>query len=71
MAASLLLPLLIFTFASWTTYRNLHALAKERLIRSLDIQQEQATKTFELIDMTVKNASDILTGLSATSIRTK
>jgi two-component system NtrC family sensor kinase len=69
MAAAVLLPCALFAFASWTTYRNLHALADERLLRSLDIQQEQATKTLELINLTMSNASDLVTGLSGGDIR--
>ncbi len=69
MAASLVLPLLLFAFASWTSYRNIHALADERLVRSLDVQQEEATKTFELIDLTMINALDLVAGMSEADIR--
>ena len=69
MAVSLVLPCLLFALASWTSYRNIHALADERLARSLDVQQEEATKTFELIDLTMINASDLVTGMSDADIR--
>ena len=69
MAASLLLPCLLFAFASWTSYRNLKALADERLIRSLDVQQEQALKAFQLIDLTLDNASELVSGMSDSDIR--
>src|SRR5450432_1524995 len=69
MAASLVLPFLLFAFASLTSYHNIHALADERLLRSLDVQQEEATKTFELIDLTVINALDLVAGMSETDIR--
>jgi hypothetical protein len=55
MAASIILPTLLFAFASLTTYHNTHMLADERLVRSLDVQQEEATKTFELVDLTMSN----------------
>ena len=69
MAAAVLLPCALFAFASWTSYRNLHVLADERLVRSLDVQQEEATKTFELINLTMSNASDQVAGMSGEDIR--
>jgi two-component system NtrC family sensor kinase len=69
MAASLLVPCLLFGFASWTSYRNLKELADERLIRSLDVQQEQAAKAFELVNLTLDNANDLISGMSASDIR--
>ena len=44
-------------------------LADERLLRSLDVQQEEATKTFELINLTMSNASDLVAGMSGEDIR--
>jgi signal transduction histidine kinase len=69
MVASLVLPCLLFAFATWTSYRNIHLLADERLVRSLDVEQEEANKTFELIDLTMSNASDLIAGSSAEQIR--
>ena len=68
-AASVLLPCLIFAYASWTSYRNIKALADERLVRSLDVQQEQALKAFEIIDLTLDSAADLVSGLSEDDIR--
>jgi hypothetical protein len=42
MVASLMLPCLLFAFGAWTTYRNIDLLANERLVRSLDVEQEEA-----------------------------
>jgi two-component system, NtrC family, sensor kinase len=69
MAAAVVLPGALFAFGSWTTYRNLHILADERLLRSLDVQQEAATKTFELINLTMSNASDLVADMAAGDIR--
>ncbi len=69
MAASLILPSLLFVFASWTAYRNLHALAEERLVRSLDIQQEEAQNTFELVALTMNAAAEAVAGMTASEIR--
>src|SRR5580700_10727157 len=41
-AAALLLPVLLFAFASALSYRATYALADERIERSLDVLQEQA-----------------------------
>jgi two-component system, NtrC family, sensor kinase len=69
MAAAIVLPGILFAFGAWATYRNLHALADERLLRSLDVQQEEATKTFELVHLTMDNASQQVAGMSSESIR--
>src|ERR1700761_4540275 len=69
MAAAVVLPCTLFAFASWATYRNLHTLADERLLRSLDVQQEEATKTFELVSLTMSNAFDLVAGMSSADIR--
>jgi hypothetical protein len=58
MAASLLLPCLLFAFGAWTAHRNIDVLANERLVRSLDVAQEEATKAFELIELTRSAPSD-------------
>jgi hypothetical protein len=47
MAASLLAPLVLFVSASWNSYRNIWSLTDERLVRSLDVQREQALKAFQ------------------------
>jgi signal transduction histidine kinase/CheY-like chemotaxis protein len=69
MAASLLFPVLLFAFASWTSYSDHIALANERIVRSLDVQQEQALKTFQLIELTLDNAAELVAGMSAADIR--
>jgi two-component system NtrC family sensor kinase len=68
MAASIVLPGLLFAFASWTSYRNIHILADERLMHSLDVQQEEAAKTFKLVDVTMSNSLDLIVGMSAPDI---
>jgi signal transduction histidine kinase/CheY-like chemotaxis protein len=69
MAAAVMLPCALFAFASWTAYRNLHVLADERLLRSLDVLQEEAAKTFELTNLTISNTSDLVAGMSGGDIR--
>jgi len=69
MAAALLLPCLLFSYASWVSYRNAIGLADERLLRSLDVQHEEALKSFQLIDLTLKNAAELVAGMSDEDIR--
>src|SRR5947208_8762587 len=69
MAASLVIPCLAFAVASWFSYGQLAALADERIIRSLDVQQEQALKAFQLVDITLKNATALVANLSEADIR--
>jgi two-component system, NtrC family, sensor kinase len=69
MGASLLLPFLLFAVASYVSYRHTEDLTIERLVRSLDIEQQEAQKTFLLINHSLDDASDIVAGLSAEQIR--
>jgi signal transduction histidine kinase/CheY-like chemotaxis protein len=69
MAAALLFPALLFSYASWVGYRNATALADERLVRSLDLQREEALKAFQLVDLTLDNAADLVAGMSEQDIR--
>src|SRR4051812_42116098 len=69
MAASLVLPALLFAVASWRNYQSAHVLADERLIRSLDVQREQALKAFQLVDLALNTANDLIAKLSEDEIR--
>jgi two-component system, NtrC family, sensor kinase len=60
MAAALLLPLLLFTFASWVSYKDIHALTDERIERSLDVVQEQALRVFQSINLAFAAVDDLL-----------
>jgi len=71
MAASLIVPRLLFAFASWNSYRNLKALTDERLTRSLEVQQEETQKTFQLVDLALNTTSDLVAGMSDSDIRKK
>jgi signal transduction histidine kinase/CheY-like chemotaxis protein len=69
MAASLLAPALLFAFAAWNSHRNLAALTDERLTRSLDVQQEEAQRTFQLVDLALNSVKDLVADMSADDIR--
>ena len=66
LAAGSLAPLHIRT---WNSYQNIWSLTDERLVRSLDVQREQATKAFEIIDLTLNNAMELIAGMSSEDIR--
>jgi signal transduction histidine kinase/CheY-like chemotaxis protein len=69
MAAALIFPLALFLFASRSSYRSISALADERLLRSLDIQEEEASKDFELVGLIMRRAAELVAGMDADDIR--
>ena len=69
MAAALLVPCLLFALATWNNYLGLKALTDERLTRSLDVEQEEAQKTFELVGLALNNVGDLVAGMSDSDIR--
>jgi two-component system, NtrC family, sensor kinase len=69
MIASVALPAALFAYASWFTYREVHAVADERLTRSLDVMQEHSLKVFETIDRTFAEVNEIVRGMSDDDIR--
>jgi len=52
MAACVVGPMLLFAYAAWSSYRSAHALADERILRTLQIVSEQALRVFQSIDVT-------------------
>lgn len=52
MVACIAVPALLFGYATWSSYRNAHALADERILRTLQIMSEQALRVFQSIDVT-------------------
>ena len=71
MAASLLFPCLLFAYASLLDYRRTAELAEERITRSLDVEQEQALNAFELVNLTLDDATNLVAGMSASDIAAK
>jgi two-component system NtrC family sensor kinase len=69
MVASLVLPAALYGYASWVSYRDIHAAADERIERSLDVQQEQALKVFETVDRTFAEVDEIVRGMPDDEIR--
>jgi two-component system NtrC family sensor kinase len=71
MAASLLFPVLLFGYASLIDYRRTSELAEERLARALDVEEEHARNVFELVDLSLDNAAELIGGMSETEIAAK
>jgi len=69
MIASLVLPAALFAYASWASYRDVHAAADERVLRSLDAMQEQALRVFQTVDRTFAEVNEITRGMSNDDIR--
>jgi two-component system, NtrC family, sensor kinase len=60
MIAALLVPVALFAFASWVSYRDIHTLADERIERSLDVVQEQALRVFQSINLALLAVGNVL-----------
>ena len=68
MAASLLVPCLLFAFASWMSKKHIDELTSERLVRSIDLEQEEARTIFLLVNHALDDVSEIVAGMSASDI---
>jgi two-component system NtrC family sensor kinase len=69
MVASVVLPAVLFAYASWINYREIHAVADERILWSLDVMQEQALKVLQTVDRTFAEVNEIARGMSDDDIR--
>jgi two-component system NtrC family sensor kinase len=67
--AVVVLPVALFAYAAWETYRALDAVATERVERTLDVLQEHALRVFQTIDRTIAETNEVLRGLSDDQIR--
>jgi len=69
MIASLVLPAALFAYTSWMSYSDIHAVADERIVRSLDVMQEQALKVFQTVDRTFAEVNEVVRDMSDEDIR--
>jgi two-component system NtrC family sensor kinase len=60
--ASILLPALLFFYASWANYASAYSLADERNDRALEIAAEQALRVFQSINVTFDSVEQIARG---------
>ena len=68
-AGTIVLPLLLLAYASWTDYRATWRTADERIERVLDVVHEHANKVFEAVDLAFLHTSQIFDGVSDEEIR--
>ncbi|HEX8166735.1 MAG TPA: ATP-binding protein [Beijerinckiaceae bacterium] len=68
-AASLVVPLTLFGYASFTSHRAAWAGADERIERTLDVLQEHALKVFETVELMIDTTDEVLRGFSDDEIR--
>ena len=69
MLASLVIPAALFVYASFNDYRDVYAVADERIDRSLDVQQEQGLKVFETVDRVFPEIDEVVRGMSDDEMR--
>ncbi len=59
-AACVIMPLALFAYAAWGTYRATLTLADERIERSLHIVSEHALRVFQSIDVTIGSIEQLV-----------
>jgi two-component system NtrC family sensor kinase len=69
MVASVVLPVVLFVFASWISYRNIAAETDDRIDRSLDILHEHALKVLQTIQVVFGEIDEITRAMSDDDIR--
>ena len=69
MVASVVLPAVLFVFASWLSYRHEHAAADDRIERSLDILHEHALKVFQTVERAIAEVDEVTRGMPDDEIR--
>jgi signal transduction histidine kinase/CheY-like chemotaxis protein len=69
LVASLAVPVLLFTFASWLTHRTILADAERDAGRVAEVAREHAAKVFDTHKLVADHANDILRGMGDAAIR--
>jgi two-component system, NtrC family, sensor kinase len=69
MVASVVLPLVLFGFAAWLSYRHEQAVADDRIERSLDILHEHTLKVFQTVEGAIAEVNEIVRGMTDDAIR--
>jgi signal transduction histidine kinase len=69
MVASVVLPVALFSYAAWVSYRTAQAHTDEQLGANLDIMSEQANKIFQSIDLGFASIRAIVGDLSDDEIK--
>ncbi|TMJ65380.1 MAG: hybrid sensor histidine kinase/response regulator, partial [Alphaproteobacteria bacterium] len=69
LVASIVLPLMLFSFAGWQNYRHEQAVADDRIERSLDILHEHTLKVFQTVERSIAEVNEIVRGMPDEEIR--
>ena len=69
MIASVVLPAVLFAWASWLAYRHEYAIADERIERSLDILHEHTLKVFQTVERSIAEVDEIVRDMPDEAIR--
>ncbi len=69
MIASLVLPAVLFAFASWLNYRYTFEVADDRIERSLDIMHEHALKVFQTVEIAMSEVDEVTRGMTDDQVR--
>jgi two-component system NtrC family sensor kinase len=69
MVASVVLPAVLFAFASWVSYDHEFSVADERIDRSLDILHEHTLKVFQTVERAIAETDEVVRGMSDDDIR--
>jgi signal transduction histidine kinase/CheY-like chemotaxis protein len=69
LAASLVIPAALFSYAAWINYESASAHADEQLTASLNILSEQASKIFQSVDLALSSVDAILGDLTDEQIQ--
>jgi two-component system NtrC family sensor kinase len=64
LVASIVIPMALFSYASWISYQDTIAHADEQLTASLNILSEHASKVFQSVDLAVTSVDTIVGDLS-------
>ena len=68
-AGTIVLPLVLFAYASWVDYRAVQQTADERIERSLEVVHEHASKVFEAVDLAFLHVAQLFRDLADDRIR--
>ncbi len=71
LAASLLVPLMLFVFASWLNYRATFAEATRDLLRTSEVAREQAAKVFDSESQVVDRVNELLRGMDVPTVQAR
>ena len=69
MAATVVLPAVVFCYVALASYRTTFALADERITRSLDIAVEHAKRVFQSVEIVFASIEEITRGRTDQSLR--